>query len=1557
MKHICIVFTAILLASVLPLTAAPTDFYATHWQNVEHALKNDLPASALKELSVIRQRALRENNMPQLCRALFTTMQCQTEISPDSLEPCRERIEAAMQKETRPVQHAVYQHLLGRSKNDTTLLHAALADLTLLADAKTDNFLPLIEPGTDAARYFNNDLLHIFLSNSPGIALAPYIHQARKIYDERGLNTASLLLLQYLPIKSNELYTLWRAAADKNPALLKVGPIASLIYNTEAQSISLYTDGEQTAAPGHPFTLVATARNITVATLQIAGRDYSMHFPETAPWETRTDTLHLCIQEPGIYKATLSAGKLSTTDSVHISAVKPLIFALPDKRCRISMVDAITGRPLSDIRLIRRNKTTHKSVTFCPAADGYIYLNPTDYNWTNTHDCEFYPMAGNDTFHQKMPHWTFSAGYYHKEGDIEEHPVRLFTDRGIFRPGQKVQVGVLAYQRHNDAYEVSASDTLTLHLFDADHREIATDTIVTDIMGSAATEFSISPHAKPGYFFLEACRRKNIPEGSTGFSVEAYKRPTFEVKFDAFTEDFQAGDTARVSGIVKTLTGFPLADTPVRTSLGDTLITDAEGCFAFDVRVEATLYKFWRGQNVSVDVTASNGETATASFRIPLRWRKEDTTAPTNKRLLPFWESSSVSSDGSTATLTVGSCYSPCTAFVDVLAADRIVEHRIVEFTDSFTYSLKYRETWGDGATCHIAFVREGELHSASVSVVRPRPNKSLSLRWGTFRSNLQPGQEERWTLYVSKPDGTPADALVMARMYDAALDAFTSNEWQFGLDFFRNLPSAYWRTVEWDFRNMFLASSVPTSKTLKPSRWRNTLETYGRTNGVRMYASTQAPMNVKIRGNNSGLESAKMADMAMPTGNVPTEKPKLRENFDETAFFLPALRTDKDGHIGIEFRLPESLTTWCFTALAHDAQMNYGILNDTIVARKQLMAEIAAPRFLRDGDSTEIPLTLTNLTDTTQHTVLTFCINNDAQQQDIILAAHERRTLAFPFIAHAPEGGSVVFRALLQGKEFQDGEERNVPILSNLTEVTRSIPYSLTEAGTKVLDLSPLWSDTKKATHIRMVREECTNPMAQVADALKPIYQEKEESTTALAIRLYALRIANFLRSAVPDTVAARWDKLSTNAIQEELILQQKSDGSWSWFKDMPSSTWVTTDICTLLARLQILTTDDTSTVTMIEKALPYLHKEMAEHIQDMKAYEKKHKTTLPLSDSHLRYLYLCMLTQQKVSADIRYLLEKLLDAKHTLTMYGKAHQALILQHYGSTENRTINSTYDKTSALSLKSLIEHTVFSDEMGRYFDTDRAISGWYDYKIPTQTAAIEAVLQGKKIPEKEKLLAELRLWLLQCKRTQKWVTSRATLDAIYALLTGDNTLRHAARNESGISSSTETFASTDNLPQSLTIRHTGGTPMWGAILAKYLVPFEEVNESHSGMILTRHIEVPEGGYKVGQRIRITYTLKTERDMDFVSIRAYRAACMEPTKALSGYDWHNGCYRAVFDQYNDYFFEHLAKGSHTFSEEVLIDRAGTFGVGYATAECMYAPEYRSSTRNAQLVVSTL
>lgn len=428
-------------------------------------------------------------------------------------------------------------------------------------------------------------------------------------------------------------------------------------------------------------------------------------------------------------------------------------------------------------------------------------------------------------------------------------------------------------------------------------------------------------------------------------------------------------------------------------------------------------------------------------------------------------------------------------------------------------------------------------------------------------------------------------------------------------------------------------------------------------------------------------------------------------------------------------------------------------------------------------------------------------------------------------------------------------------------------------------------------------------------------------------------------------------------NKALEGLKKLQNYDGSFSWWKGMSGSPVMTGEVIEFLTRLNLLTSPQSETKSLLDNAYKYLGQIVVKEVKEMKQREKEKKPVY-IHDSHaLQWVYLCAVGNRKLSADetmARDYLMKYLEAQiRKQSMYAKALMSITLFKNGQQQKAT---EY-------LQSLMEYTVYTEEKGRYYDTPRAGYSWCDYRIPTQTAVIEALQIVN--PADEKNINEMRRWLLQEKRTQVWDTPINSVNAIFAFLNGQTGILAAQEptslkiNGKDIDAPKATAGlgyvktTVNELPTMgqvkdavFTAEKASEGTSWGALYLQFMQPATDVDNAASGMKLTREIVGGNRELKVGDKISIRLTIEAERDYDFVQLIDKRAACLEPVRQLSGYHW--GYYTAPKDNATHYYFDRMRKGKHVIETEYYVDRAGTYQTGICTVQCAYSPEYTARAK---------
>ena len=1009
----------------------------------------------------------------------------------------------------------------------------------------------------------------------------------------------------------------------------------------------------------------------------------------------------------------------------------------------------------------------------------------------------------------------------------------------------------------------------------------------------------------------------------------------------------------------------------------------------------------------------------------------------------------------SPATVYIGSSEKNVYLLYDVFAGNKRLESKRIELSDSVvSFRFPYKKEYGDGILVSMAFVKDGRLYSHNARIMKPAPEKKLQLKWTTFRDKLRPGQQEEWKLTVLYPDGSPAEAEMLATMYDASLDKiYSAHKLDFGVDFHYVVPLTYWNTSY--MRNAYLYVDFPLkrlravpleySELIIPSTGRMEAMVVGYGGSPR---ATLAGA-LKIRGRsaaNAVMNQEAVTDMVLQEEMVETSAQEkvemgsseelaetgdiqIRENFAETAFFYPQLRTNEKGEVSISFVLPESLTRWKFMGLAHTRNVDYGKIEATATASKEFMLQPNMPRFVRVGDKANIAASLMNLSDKgVKGTVRMELFNPEtekvfySQKQKFDVKGGETGHVNFTFEV-SDKYAVMACRMVADGDTFSDGEQRYIPVLTDKQWVTETVPLNVNGEGAHTFSLENLFNKhSKTASEQRLTVEFTAHPAWYAVQALPVVANPQNEDALSWATAYYAHSLAacivkenprikqvfdswkaqggtketfmsnlqknqelkNILLAETPwlteaTNEAEQKQRIATlfdlNTMNSQLAVSveklgelQNADGAWSWYKGMQGSRYVTTQVMEMLVRLNALTHQDADSrmQPMIQKGFEYLGKQAAEEYKSMKEAEKKGAVGLRPSEQVLRYLYICALdgkapVDEKVN---RYFIDKLSGEGKELTIYGKALGAIILQQAGKVAE----------AKLFMQSLMEYSVVTDEMGRYFDTPKARYSWFSYKIPTEVAAMEAI---QRITKDTKAIDEMKRWLLKQKQTQTWETPIATADAVYALMAtgasdllantggveitlGKEVIRTPADNAIGYIKKT---VSGDVMNIKKVSVDKEGTGMgWGAVYAQYLESMDQIGEQGNGLSVSRQLYKGDEALnesaplKVGDKITVRLTVKADRDMDFVQIKDDRAACMEPLQAVSGFRWGNGLgyYQATKDASTQFFIDQMRKGTYVIEYQVYVNRTGEYQAGIATVQSAYAPEFGGHTRGYRVMV---
>ena len=999
--------------------------------------------------------------------------------------------------------------------------------------------------------------------------------------------------------------------------------------------------------------------------------------------------------------------------------------------------------------------------------------------------------------------------------------------------------------------------------------------------------------------------------------------------------------------------------------------------------------------------------------------------------------------DGKPVYVQVGSSENGVHIVYSIIAGNKLLEKGAWEIGDSIvTLPFTYKPEFASGVVINYSFVKNGVCYTNKMTIARPLPEKKLNIAWKSFRNRLTPGQKEEWTLNITTPDGKPAKAQLMSVLYDKSLDAIAKHTWDLSLGLYQTYPNCYW-TDNLGFSEIYMDANYPTKyydeKELDVDRFNS--QYFG---GIGWYDNAvlqecvalakvtveRQSKSVRIRG---GGAAAPMADRTVETlaysKNVASDAQvddaasnenddegadkelsldnvQLRENLNETAFWNPAVETDAKGNVHLKFTLPESVTTWKFIGLAHDKEMRNGLLMDEAVVKKTIMVQPNLPRFLREGDKAVLVTKVFNTSDKK--------VNGEARMQIIdpetgkVVWQKSQKynvdangTATLNFDVEGLQEGTYINKVVAVGNGYSDGEQHYLPVLSNQELVVNTLPITLHEAGKKDFDLSRLFLDkngkqVKEDRFTKVTVEYTNNPSWLMLKALPSISNPTEEDALSLMAAIYAntlsrhiQKITNVNAKDIDDAsgLTSASDTLLTKVNKYVALLKklQNKDGSFSWWKGMNGSRYMTTAVAEMMVRLNAIVGRQSSTASMLSGAIDYLRQQTAREVKTMKEDEAKAAQKAARngkkgeayqatpSEVALHYLYIvamdgtCVKLKAPALNDMDYLLGKLKKMTGSLTIYGKAKAAVIL---------ALNYDY-KTAADYLKSMEEYSVYREDMGRYYDTRKAYYSWRNYKIPTEVAAIEALqaldaqtisasLSASSAISKQQTIEEMQRWLLMSKRTQEWKDNPVNVvDAVYAFMQGNEKNWNRQADNAILKldgktlpmpkdSTTLGYVKTERagMANQLSIDKKSDYTSWGAVYAEFKQPISEIANAESGIKVTRKVTSKA---QVGDKVKVVLTIVADRDYDFVKVIDRRAACLEPVNQLSGYQWGMGCYVAPHDDATNFYFDRLSKGKHVVEIEYFVDRQGEYQSGSCSAQCTYSPEFCGREGGYQLRIN--
>ncbi|MFV0606043.1 MAG: alpha-2-macroglobulin family protein [Niabella sp.] len=670
----------------------------------------------------------------------------------------------------------------------------------------------------------------------------------------------------------------------------------------------------------------------------------------------------------------------------------------------------------------------------------------------------------------------------------------------------------------------------------------------------------------------------------------------------------------------------------------------------------------------------------------------------------------------------------------------------------------------------------------------------------------------------------------------------------------------------------------------------------------------------------------------------------------------------------------------------------------------------------------------------------------NVIPQQYFTIAAGQSQAVNFPIEVPYQYNKALTWRIVAKTTEnsgtasLSDGEENMLPVLTNRMLVTESLPLQMRGSGTKKFSFdkllksgnsetlsnqsltveytsNPAWYavqalpymmeypyDCAEQTWNRYYANSLATVMANSSPKIKQVFEQwRTEDTAALMSNLQKNQeLKSALLEETPwvlqaqseaqqkKNIAVLFDLMrmskEMNSAYEKLKQMQSPNGGFVWFKGGRDDRYMTQYIVTGIGHLKKLNaiekTQSGKLNGIVNAALPYLDRKIKEEYEQLLQSKINLNQYIP-SYYVVQYLYMrSFFPETKIAANaqkaVTYFTQR---AKLTWVSQNKYMQAMLaLALYRSDDAATPKAI--------LKSLKETAVNNDELGMYYNDAARSWWWYQAPIERQAIITEAFEEAGK---DTKTADDLRTWLLKNKQTNNWESTKATAEAVYALLLrGSDWLTvspevtidlgglkiesQLEKTEAGTGYMKKTIPAEKVRPQmgniSLTVNNkTNNTlPTWGSIYWQYFEDLDKITFAATPLSLNKKLFVEKNTdngpvlqpvnendvIKVGDKIKVRIELRTDRDMEYMHMKDMRASAFEPVNVLSTYKWQGGLgyYETTKDASTNFFFGYLPKGTYVFEYNLFATVAGNFSNGITTIQCMYAPEFTSHSEGIRV-----
>lgn len=614
-----------------------------------------------------------------------------------------------------------------------------------------------------------------------------------------------------------------------------------------------------------------------------------------------------------------------------------------------------------------------------------------------------------------------------------------------------------------------------------------------------------------------------------------------------------------------------------------------------------------------------------------------------------------------------------------------------------------------------------------------------------------------------------------------------------------------------------------------------------------------------------------------------------LRRNFRDYAFWRPDLKTDADGHAEFQATFPDDITGWDAHALGMGSRRRTGQTSSVIRSYKPLLAQIAQPRFLVEGDSSSGIGKITNYLqeeirlDRTirinEHEISSLSVNvKDSRIDSIKLSAADVDTLAVYY--------SVSYN------DYSDGELRKIPVYQRGTKESRGEFIALRNDTTIILSFDPGLGD------IRLYAQ--ADVLDVLIDEIDYLKNYPYECNEQLASRLRGLLLEKKIHAYKSEKFK---NDREVRKVIRKLLANQNKDGSWGWWENGEGSVWVTVHVAGALDGAEKegfpVAVDKQALINYLEINLANLASRNRLQVQAYLLEQGEKLQVRTLADSLRR--------SEKVSFHHKLLAQRLMQLAGETPDWPWIHkhksQTIKGNPYWGEERLDM---FDNTvlNALVVYKMIEkENPASEHLGEITN----------YLLEQRRRHWRNTYESSLILET--ILPRL---LLEKRGTSKPVVQLFGLASDRVVqFPFEKTLRGAAP---------------------LTISKSGSFPV-------YFTAYQEnwntdPSRTEGEFVVSTTFEDVPGTLKTGKPVNLTVEVEVKKDAEYIMIEVpVPAGCSYASKVRSR---ANGeVHREYYTHKTNIYCQSLKKGTYTYTIPLLPRYSGSYTLNPAVAECMYFP----------------